>query len=64
MTAEKAAIVASVTEHVWPLLSSGAVRPVVHARFPMVDAPDAHRLMTESSHIGKILLTTGSGSPN
>jgi putative PIG3 family NAD(P)H quinone oxidoreductase len=55
---EKAAIVASVAEHVWPLLDSGAVHPVIHDRLPLARAGDGHRLMTESSHIGKILLTT------
>jgi putative PIG3 family NAD(P)H quinone oxidoreductase len=53
---EKAAIVASVCQHVWPLLSSGAVHPVVHDRLPLERAADGHRLMTESSHVGKILL--------
>jgi putative PIG3 family NAD(P)H quinone oxidoreductase len=54
---EKAAIVASVLAHVWPLLSSGAVHPVIHERLPLERAADGHRLMSESSHIGKILLT-------
>ncbi|MFJ4469945.1 NAD(P)H-quinone oxidoreductase [Streptomyces sp. NPDC089424] len=55
---EKAAIVAAVREHVWPLLASGQVRPVVDRELPMRDAPDAHRLLEESGHIGKILLVT------
>jgi len=55
---EKAAIVKSVCEHVWPLLSSGAVHPVIHTRLPLAEAAEGHRLMTESSHIGKVLLTT------
>lgn len=55
--AEKAVIVAGLREYVWPLLASGAVRPVVHARLPLARAADGHRLMSESSHIGKILLT-------
>ncbi|MGB7819865.1 MAG: NAD(P)H-quinone oxidoreductase [Ornithinibacter sp.] len=55
--AEKAAIVAAVREHVWPLVSAGRVRPVVHSRRPMAEAADAHREMESSSHIGKILLT-------
>jgi NADPH:quinone reductase-like Zn-dependent oxidoreductase len=54
---EKAAIVASVTQHVWPLLASGVVRPVIHERLPLHRAADGHRLMKGSSHIGKILLT-------
>ena len=54
--AEKAAIVASVREHVWPLVEDGRVRPVVHARLPLADAARAHEVLEESSHIGKVLL--------
>ncbi|MFC1403319.1 MULTISPECIES: NAD(P)H-quinone oxidoreductase [Streptacidiphilus] len=54
--AEKAAIVASVREHVWPLLESGTVHPVIDRILPLADAPEAHRLMESSTHIGKILL--------
>ena len=54
--AEKATIVAAVREHVWPLLAAGQVRPVVHDRFPLERAADAHRVMEDSSHIGKLLL--------
>jgi len=54
---EKAAIVAAVREHVWPLLADGVVRPVVHARLPLADAAEAHRLVESSTHIGKVLLT-------
>ena len=53
---EKAAIVAAVREHVWPLLDSGHVRPVVDRELPMSDAAGAHRVLEESSHIGKVLL--------
>ena len=56
---EKAAIVAAVREHVWPLVESGDVRPIIHSRHPLERAADAHREMEASSHIGKILLTTG-----
>ena len=55
--AEKAAIVAAVREHVWPLIEAGAVRPIVHARMPLAQAADAHRLLESSTHIGKVLLT-------
>jgi len=54
--AEKGALAAAVKEHVWPLVESGAVRPVVHATFPLRAAADAHRLMESSTHIGKIVL--------
>ncbi|MGI5456324.1 NAD(P)H-quinone oxidoreductase [Streptomyces sp. CA-249302] len=53
---EKAAIVAAVREHVWPLLAGGHVRPVVDRELPMSDAAAAHRVVEESGHIGKVLL--------
>jgi NADPH2:quinone reductase len=56
--ADKAAIAAAVREHVWPLLESGAVKPLVYATFPLRDAAAAHRLMESSEHIGKIVLVT------
>lgn len=56
--AEKAAIIAAVREHVWPLIESGRVRPVIDRTLPMSEAPEAHRILESSSHIGKILLTT------
>ncbi|MHA3837746.1 NAD(P)H-quinone oxidoreductase [Terrabacter sp. AAH1] len=55
---EKAAIVAAVREHVWPLVESGDVRPIIHSRHPLEHAAEAHREMEASGHIGKILLTT------
>ncbi|MFF1543098.1 NAD(P)H-quinone oxidoreductase [Streptomyces sp. NPDC058291] len=53
---EKAAIVAAVREHVWPLVAAGEVRPVVDREVPMNDAATAHRVVEESGHIGKVLL--------
>ncbi|MEV5932319.1 NAD(P)H-quinone oxidoreductase [Streptomyces sp. NPDC093250] len=55
---EKAAIVAAVREHVWPLIAGGHVRPVIDREIPMPDAAAAHRLVEESGHIGKVLLVT------
>ncbi|MEU6490585.1 NAD(P)H-quinone oxidoreductase [Streptomyces sp. NPDC049097] len=56
--AEKTAIVAAVREHVWPLIASGHVRPVVDREIPMNDAATAHQVLEESGHIGKVLLVT------
>lgn len=53
---EKSAVVASARDHVWPLVAAGKVRPVIDRVFPMAEAAQAHRLMDEGSHIGKILL--------
>jgi putative PIG3 family NAD(P)H quinone oxidoreductase len=55
--AEKAAIVASVREHVWPLVQNGDVRPVIDMTFPLDRAGDAHRRLDASEHVGKVLLT-------
>lgn len=55
---EKAAIVAAVREHVWPLVESGRIHPVVHATYPMREAAEAHRVLEASTHVGKLLLTT------
>jgi putative PIG3 family NAD(P)H quinone oxidoreductase len=58
---EKAAIVAAVREHVWPLFAEGALRPVVDRELPMREAAAAHRVVEESGHIGKVLLITPQG---
>jgi putative PIG3 family NAD(P)H quinone oxidoreductase len=55
--AQKAAIIAAVRTHVWPLVTSGAVRAIVQAQVPMPDAADAHRMLEAGDHVGKILLT-------
>ena len=55
---QKAAIVAAVQEHVWPLITSGLVRPVVHSRLSMIEAAKAHEILDASTHIGKIVLVT------
>ncbi len=55
----KAAIADHLRRDVWPLLESGAVRPVIHATFPLEEAQAAHALMESSAHSGKIMLETG-----
>jgi putative PIG3 family NAD(P)H quinone oxidoreductase len=55
---EKAAIVAAVREHVWPLVAGGHVRPVVDRELPMAEAAEGHRVVEESGHVGKVLLVT------
>ena len=55
---QKRRIAESLLDHVWPLLATGAVRPVIHATFPLAQAAAAHDLMESSTHIGKIVLTT------
>lgn len=53
----KAAIASALRMHVWPLLESGAIKPVIFKTFAAADAADAHVLMESNQHIGKIVLT-------
>ena len=53
---EKTKIAQALRKNVWPLLESGTVRPIIHQKFLLSDAAEAHRLMESSTHIGKILL--------
>ena len=53
---EKTKIAQALQKNVWPLLESGAIRPIIHERFPLKQASEAQRLMESSAHIGKILL--------
>lgn len=53
----KGSIARSLEAQVWPLLSDGTVRPVIHATFPLERAADAHRVLEDGQHIGKVVLT-------
>ena len=55
----KTAIAHALREKVWPLLASGAIKPVIHSTFAAGDAAKAHTLMESNQHIGKIVLTWG-----
>ena len=63
----KQAIAQACLKHVWPLLESGRIKPIIHSIFSAVDAADAtgsgaaraHTLMESNQHIGKIVLTWG-----
>ncbi len=57
--AVKAAIAKALQAKVWPLVDSGKIRPVIHATFPLEEAAEAHRVMEEGHHIGKLVLLVG-----
>jgi putative PIG3 family NAD(P)H quinone oxidoreductase len=59
---EKGAIARALLEQVWPLIEAGAVRPIIHATFPLERAAEAHALMESGAHIGKIVLLVGPAS--
>ncbi len=53
---EKAAIIAAVREHVWPLIEGGRVRPIVDRAVPLAEASEGHRVLESGVHVGKVLL--------
>lgn len=54
--AEKGAIARELERAVWPFLSDGTVRPIIHAEFPLARASDAHRALEAREVIGKVVL--------
>jgi putative PIG3 family NAD(P)H quinone oxidoreductase len=54
--AEKGAIARALRTRVWPLLESGAVKPIIYQTFPLTHAAEAHRVMEAGEHIGKLVL--------
>ncbi|TXG47315.1 hypothetical protein EZV62_026609 [Acer yangbiense] len=52
----KAEIISEVEKYVWPAITAGEVKPVIHKYFPLSEAAEAHQLMESSQHIGKIML--------
>ncbi|WP_026257864.1 NAD(P)H-quinone oxidoreductase [Actinopolymorpha alba] len=55
---EKAAIVGSVVDTIWPLVADGHLRPVVDRVLPLSEVAEAHRVVEAGEHVGKVLLTT------
>lgn len=53
----KGAIAANLEKHVWPLVESKVIKPVVYKTFPLEQASEAHKLVESSEHIGKVVLT-------
>jgi len=56
--AAKGRVVEGVRTGVWPVVESGAVRPVIEKTFPLEQAARAHEYFDSGEHRGKILLTT------
>lgn len=55
----KALVAQELLEHVWPLLVSRKVKPIIDSTFPLEKASEAHARMETSEHMGKIILTLG-----
>ncbi|HVT37769.1 MAG TPA: NAD(P)H-quinone oxidoreductase [Gemmatimonadaceae bacterium] len=52
----KGAIAAALRNKVWPLFESGRVKPIVHGAFPLDQAGEAHRVLEQGEHVGKLVL--------
>jgi NADPH:quinone reductase len=53
----KRAMRAQLEQHVWPLIASGRIRPIVDKVFPIEAAGAAHTYMESGEHKGKIILS-------
>ena len=54
--ANKICIAQDLYKHVWPLLEAGTAVPLIHAVFPLDRVADAHQIMEDGQHSGKIVL--------
>jgi len=53
---EKASIINKFEQTVMPLFASATIAPLIHASFPLSKAAQAHDLMEQGGHFGKIIL--------
>ncbi|MBS7699609.1 MULTISPECIES: NAD(P)H-quinone oxidoreductase [unclassified Chelatococcus] len=60
--AMKAALTASLAEHVLPLLAAGKARPLIDSTFPFDRVAEAHARMDAGEHVGKIVLVMQEGA--
>lgn len=61
--AERAGIIRGFEDQVLPWLRDGVVKPVVHAILPMAEVDQAHEILRESSHFGKVVLVWDTVGP-
>lgn len=52
----KSALAADIETRVWPLIAKGALKPLIHARFPLAQAAQAQQLL-ETSRFGENFAT-------
>jgi putative PIG3 family NAD(P)H quinone oxidoreductase len=59
---QKARVVAGTLRDIWPLISSGLVKPVVDRILPLAEISEAHRIVGDNAHVGKVVLAVEAGS--
>ena len=52
----KANIAQNLLKHVWPLLNTAQITPIIDSTYKLKDANLAHQRMETSQHIGKIII--------
>lgn len=57
--AAKALVMDALLDRVWPLLETGAVKPVLETTLPITQAAAAHDLLAGNQTFGKVVLTFG-----
>ena len=53
---QKIAIVSEVAERLWPAVTAGDIRPIIHETLPIAEAAQAHQALEDGANIGKVLL--------
>lgn len=53
----KGEIAKNLQAQVWPLLSSGKIKPIIYATLPLEEAAKGHAMMEAGEQIGKIIMT-------
>ena len=54
---QKAQLIGSLREQIWPLFDSGELKPIVHKTIPITDAEQGFALIDSNETIGKVILT-------
>lgn len=54
--ADKARIVASTVENIWPMLADGRIRHLIHTTMPLAEAARAHQMLASGEVTGKVVL--------
>jgi NADPH:quinone reductase-like Zn-dependent oxidoreductase len=53
----KAALLAELTEKVWPKVTAGEIVPTIYKTLPITQAEAAQALLYKSQSVGKVILT-------
>lgn len=54
---EKEHLALSIRNAIWPMLTQGIIRPVIHNIYPFIHTAAAHQAFEKGEHTGKILLS-------